>query len=52
MRHILTGISTKFKLRKRYVLKRFVKRAPVARFTKLSYDISYLMIETTLRSDL
>ena len=24
-------------------------RGPVARFTKLSYDISYLMIETTLR---
>ena len=28
MRHILTEISTKFKLRIKYVLKRFVKRAP------------------------
>ena len=30
----------------------FFQKMPVARFTKLSYDISYLMIETTLRSDL
>ena len=28
MRHILSEISTKFKLRIRHVLKRFVKRAP------------------------
>ena len=28
MRHILTEISNKFKLRIKYVLKRFVKRAP------------------------
>ena len=33
MRHILTEISPKFKLRIKYVLKRFVKRAPGLIFT-------------------
>ena len=35
-----TEISTKFKLRIKYVLKRFVKRAPAhPRFTKLKWGI-------------
>ena len=34
MRHILTEISHKFKLRIKYVLKRFVKRAPDLFLTK------------------
>ena len=49
MRHILTEISPKFKLRIKYVLKRFVKRAPEHDYSYFLFIFAYTRATAKMR---